>query len=182
MASDVPAVAPALWLPFWGRGGTVKESPPHGSGQSCLSPAPTSVAMASPGTQRALFSPGRHRAPALGQPPPFPGRPGDGVGTLLGLLYRVLWLLVPAWPQRVSWGEGGGRILSQQRKAGGGAEIREIIVGVGKMRPGAVGGGGNIALSREKCCSAFDGKENQSAVGSTRWRWRQRCPCFYWQC
>ena len=109
MAGSVPAAAPALGLPFFGGWGEVNESSrPPAADKSCLSPAPTAAAMASPGTQLALFYPGRHRAPAPGRPPPFPG-----AWSLLEPVYRVLRLPVPMRPWRVSRGERGGRILSR---------------------------------------------------------------------
>lgn len=51
----------------------------------------------------------------------------------------------------------------------------EIIVGVGKIRPGGVGVGGcrKLALSREKCCSAFNGKENQTTAGGRHSMWQR---------
>lgn len=128
----VPTAAPALGLPFWGEGAATAAPPDHR--QSCLSAAPTAAAMALLGTQRALFSlvGGGH---LLSPPVAVAARRPRVVPP--GAL--VLRLPVPedmfpggkGWLYPVS-------LLPWQRKAGGvvtAAETREIIVGVGKMRP-----------------------------------------------
>lgn len=47
-------------------------------------------------------------------------------------------------------------------------EMGETVVRVGKIRPGR---GRKLALAREKCCSAFNGKGNRTPVGGSH---RQR--------
>lgn len=128
----VPTAAPALGLPFWGEGAATAAPPDHR--QSCLSAAPTAAAMALLGTQRALFSlvgGGHLLSPPVAVAARRPRVVPPGALVLRLPVPKDMFPGSKGWLYPVS-------LLPWQRKAGGvvtAAETREIIVGVGKMRP-----------------------------------------------
>lgn len=137
MAGDVPA----LGLPLWG--GQLKQPPtPAVRGQSSLSAAPTAVTRASLGTQGALFSPGQRCSSAPEGCLPSPGRGQQQLGDPPGATSQGASAPCPHAALLSFLGGRGGHILSHHCCLGRGkargvttaGEIREIIMGVGKIR------------------------------------------------
>lgn len=158
----VPTAAPALGLPFWGRGAAKAAPPDHR--QSCLSAAPTAAAMALLGTQRALFSlvGGGH----LLSPPVAVAARRPRVVPPGALVLRL-----PVPEDMFPGGEGvavsclTAALAEESRRSCDRCRDEGNNRGSGKDEtPGR--GGRKLALSREKCCSAFNGKANQTTAGA----------------
>lgn len=157
IAGNVPAVALVLGLPFWG-GGYRKQPPPpwqrtelpftssHGSGNG----------LAGNTARLVLPQPAPCSSPGAATSLPRAGAGGCGSwGTVRGpSCFGSLSPCGPSvFPGGKEWPYPVSLLLSRQRKAGGvatAAEIREIIVGVGKIGPGEAGAGRKSALSRVK--------------------------------